>query len=110
VTRSVLFDPAFRTSLRETLRWIAAHRPGLEVERLRAEVDRLTAHLGSFPRLGREVEVRGRSSVRVIPLRRLPYLVWYTFRPSARQGPVRLLLLLHEKQDRDRFDASLFEV
>ena len=48
-------------------------------------------------------------SWRVFPLSaRLPFLVWYFYDEADEGGPVSLVLLLHEKQDRspDRGDAG----
>ncbi len=35
---------------------------------------------------------------------RLPYLVWYFYDGADSDGPISLVLLLHERQDRARFD------
>ncbi|MGH2499287.1 MAG: hypothetical protein ACRDF0_04240 [Candidatus Limnocylindria bacterium] len=38
----------------------------------------------------------------------LPYLVWYSYDTADPNGPLSLLMLLHEAQDRERFDPSEF--
>lgn len=39
----------------------------------------------------------------------LPYLVWYSYDAADENGVVSLLMLLHEAQDRERFDPDRFE-
>jgi plasmid stabilization system protein ParE len=99
LSRRIHRDPAFAASLAETVRWLGAHRPAREAERLRHELDLLETRLSAFPRLGREVTVYRDRSVRVLRLGRLPYLVWYVVDPAMR-GPVTLVFFAHEKQDR----------
>lgn len=72
-------------------------------------LERVSRQPASYPGLGREVDLRAGPSVRVIRLGRLPYLVWYSFDPTDARAPVWLLLLMHEKQDRARFDPGLFD-
>lgn len=103
MTRRVRRDVAFGAAVRETAQWLVSHRSVEDIERLRRELERVETRLGSYPRLGREVEVRHGWSVRVIRLGALPYLIWYSFDASDPRGPIWLLLLMHEKQDRDEF-------
>lgn len=73
---------------------------------LRSFITRVTA----FPGLGEEVERRGTITYRVSLLGEpLPYLVWYSYDGGDPQGAVSLLMLLHEAQDRARFDARHFD-
>lgn len=73
---------------------------------LRSFITRVTA----FPGLGEEVERCGTISYRVRLLGEpLPYLVWYSYDDADPQGAVSLLMLLHEAQDRSRFDARDFD-
>jgi hypothetical protein len=73
----------------------------------------LRAFVGSvrrYPGIGVEVERRGTTSYRVRPLARpLPYLVWYCYDTADATGSVSLLMLLHEAQDRERFDPEGFD-
>ena len=39
----------------------------------------------------------------------LAYRIWYGYAPDAKSGVIALLMLLHDSQDRERFDASEFE-
>lgn len=39
----------------------------------------------------------------------LPYIVYYSYDSADDDADVRLLMLLHERQDRARFDQSHFE-
>ncbi len=39
----------------------------------------------------------------------LPYLVWYVYSLADPRAPVRLMMSLHQAQDRERFDARLFD-
>ena len=64
----------------------------------------------AFPGVGQEVERRGTVTYRVRLLGDpLPYLVWHSFGERAPKGPVSLLMLLHEAQDRTQFDPSRFD-
>jgi plasmid stabilization system protein ParE len=103
LTRRVLLGRRFRDGLRDVTEWLATERPVSEIERLRIEIDHLEGRLRAFPRLGREMAVHQGSSLRVVRLGRLPYLVWYSCKPDDPDAPVWLLLLMHEKQDREPF-------
>lgn len=105
MTRRVRRDVAFGATVRETAQWLVFHRSVEDIERLRRELERIETRLGSYPRLGREVEVRGGWSIRAIRLGRLPYLIWYSFDASDPRGLIWLLLVMHERQDRDEFLA-----
>jgi hypothetical protein len=39
----------------------------------------------------------------------LPYRIWYGYAPGAKSGVIALLMLLHDSQDRERFDPTEFE-
>lgn len=103
MTRRVRRDVVFGATVKETAQWLVLHRSVEDIARLRRELERIETRLGSYPRLGREVEVRRGWSIRVIRLGRLPYLIWYSFDASDVRGPIWLLLLMHERQDRDEF-------
>lgn len=107
MSRRVRRHPYFRSQLGVTVRWLAAYRSKGEIARLRSVLRTITLRLASFPALGQELEEYAGRSIRVIRLGRLPYLLWYTFDPADRDAPVWLLFLMHEKQDRGRFDPSL---
>lgn len=71
---------------------------------------RFKERVGAFPGLGREVERRGSVAYCVRPVgEHLPYLVWYSYDTADQHGPVSLLMLLHEAQDRELFSPDSFE-
>lgn len=92
------------------VQWLTVHRTTADATRLLAALARMRVTLGRFPGIGEAVVERANLSVRVLGLGRLPYLVWYGFEPDMRSGPVWLLALMHEKQDRARFDPALFDL
>lgn len=101
--------------------WLTTHRTTDDAARLLAALGRMRATFGRFPGIGEAVVAQTRTarrgasrsgsamSVRVLRLGRLPYLVWYGFDPELTIGPVWLLALMHEKQDRARFGPTLFD-
>ena len=105
--RRIRYHERFRRDLATRVRWLAANRPAAEREHLRAALDAFMKRAAAHPGIGREIERRGTRSYRVSPISgRLPYLVWYVYDLADRRGPVSLLMILHEAQDRERFDEG----
>lgn len=77
---------------------------------LRAGLAAFRRRIATHPGIGAEIERRGAHSYRVFTIGRgLPYLVWYVYDVADAGGPVSLLMLLHEAQDRQRFDERDFD-
>ena len=77
---------------------------------LRAGLAAFRRRFAKHPGIGVEVERRGAHSYRVFTIGRgLPYLIWYVYDAEDPNGPVSLLMLLHEAQDRQRFDEGDFD-
>lgn len=77
---------------------------------LRAGLAAFGPRVAKHPGIGAEIERRGAHSYRVFTIGRgLPYLVWYVYDVEDAGGPVSLLMLLHEAQDRQRFDERDFD-
>ncbi len=77
---------------------------------LRAGLAAFRRRVARNPGIGAEIERRGAHSYRVFTIGRgLPYLVWYVYDVADPSGPVSLLMLLHEAQDRQQFDESEFD-
>ena len=56
--------------------------------------------LGRFPHAGREVARDGDTIVRVLRLRRAPFVVWYAVQMRRRDAVVTMLRFFHERQRR----------
>ena len=107
MSRRVRYDEAFRDDLAAQVRWLATHRPPTQREALRLALDQFVRRIATKPAIGAEIERRGNRSYRVFPIGGgLPYLVWYVCDVGRAATPVSLLMLLHEMQDRERFDAG----
>ena len=108
--RRVRYHDAFRRDLGARAHWLAAHRRLEERQALRVAVGAFVRRVAMHPGLGVEVDQRGAQSYRVVPIGgRLPYLVWYGYDIVDERGPVSLLMLLHDLQDRERFDPTSYE-
>lgn len=110
MARAIRYHQQFRQDIQHRARWLRRNRPVQQAANLQRALARFVQRVTAFPAVGEEVEKRGTLSYRVRPLGDpLPYLVWYAFDESNPDGPVSLLMLLHEVQDRARFDPSDFE-
>ncbi len=110
MARAVRYDERFLQDLRDRVRWLERNRPPEQREHLQQGLERFVREVALFPALVEEVRRRGAISYRVSALARpLPYLVYYSYDEADADGPITLLLLLHEAQDRARFDPSQFE-
>ena len=107
--RPVEYRREFQADLRERLRWLAANRPPRQIDNLEEALVDFVRLVGANPGLGLEVAQRGGRTYRVFGLGKLPYLVWYFYAVEDPAAPVWLTMLLHEKQDRERFNPALFE-
>ncbi len=108
--RAVRFHTSFHADLAARLAWLRANRPPAERARLHDALAAFVRRVGANPAMGRETERRGVRSFRVFPIGgRLPYLVWYHYDVAERDAPVWLAMLLHDAQDRERFDPGRFD-
>jgi plasmid stabilization system protein ParE len=92
-------------SLEEQLEWIVEHRDDGGAARLREDLDEALDALSVFPLLGEaasddERAAAGDESLRRIPLRRTPFVLWYGF--DERRNEVWALRLFHARQSRGR--------
>lgn len=109
MARSVEYHANFVADLRVRVSWLRQHRPAERRAKWREALTKFNARVAAFPALGREVERRGSVAYCVRPLGDpLPYLVWCSYDTADPNGPLSLLMLLHEAQDRERFDPSEF--
>lgn len=110
MARRVRYHVQFAADLAERVRWLQKHRPPEQRAHLAQALATLRERVAAFPGLGLETERRGTVSYRVRPVADpLPYLVWYSYDTADEQGVVSLLMLLHQAQDRERFDPTRFE-
>jgi toxin ParE1/3/4 len=71
---SVRYTETALREIDEILAYIAARNPDA-ASRISERIDQLVSHLRDFPLLGHAVDEAG---VRIIPLGRYPYLIFYT--------------------------------
>lgn len=110
MSRSIRYHRQFLKDLDERVRWLARNRPATQRENLQRELRSFVGRVIAFPGLGEQVAKVGSVSYRVRLLGDpLPYLVWYSYDEADQGGAVSVLMLLHEAQDRARFDPSRFE-
>lgn len=110
MARRVRYHENFRSDLAARVSWLQADRPPEERAGLRKALASFSRRIARFPRIGREVDRRATISYRARPIGGpLPYIIWYSYDMVDASGPVSLLMLLHESQDRERFDPGDFE-
>lgn len=110
MTRRVRYHTQFAEDLADRVRWLQKNRPPAQRAHLAQALTTFRERVAAFPGLGLEVERRGTVSYRVRPLADpLPYYVWYSYDTADDQSVISLLMLLHQAQDRERFDPSRFE-
>ena len=110
MARRVRYHTQFAADLAQRVRWLQKNRPPEQRTNLAQALAIFKERVAAFPGLGQEVELRGTVSYRVRPLGDpLPYFVWYAYDAADESGVVSLLMLLHQAQDRERFDPSRFE-
>ncbi len=110
MARRVRYHAQFAADLAERVRWLQKNRPPEQRARLAQALTTFRERVAAFPALGLEVERRDAVSYRVRPVADpLPYYVWYSYHTADEHGTVRLLMLLHWAQDRERFDPTRFE-
>ncbi len=107
--RPIRYRAEFAADLRARVDWLRRNRPPQQIENLRAGLATFARRVARFPAIGTEVFRPGTVSYRVFGLGRLPYLVWYFYDEAKPAGAIWLAMLLHEKQDRERFDPDAFE-
>lgn len=95
----LILTPDAKRDLREAQRWYEQQRSGLGVA-LRDELDGLFALILDQPKLFIEIKPR----VHRVPLRRFPYLVFYSLRAQV----IYVLAILHHARDPETW-KSRFE-
>lgn len=110
MARGVRYHAQFAADLAERVRWLQRYRPPEQRAHLAQALTTFRERVAALPGLGLEVERRGTMSYRVRPVADpLPYLVWYSYDSADGQGVISPLMLLHQAQDRERFDPNRFE-
>jgi plasmid stabilization system protein ParE len=91
---------SFRRDLRAQAKWLRRLDQDDWIAALGTALDEAMTLLSEQPRIG-AVEARaGRSTLRRLVLRRVPYVVWYGVSPSGGALDVWLLRLFHARQRR----------
>ncbi len=108
--RPVRYHRLFLADLAARVAWLDRNRPTEQLDNLQQAVTAFIGRISDLTAAAHEDRRRGAVSYRVCLLAdRLPYLVWYSFDESKLNGPVWLLMLLHEAQDRAQFDPGRFD-
>jgi plasmid stabilization system protein ParE len=94
----VVFARDFRNDLNSQTRRLVAEAKEEWAERLIHEIEMAAALLGNIPLAGAVETHRGKSEIRRLVLRGLPFVVWYSF--QARQRKVLVMRLFHVRQSR----------
>lgn len=90
------------SDLRAQLRWPAGNRDPAQIEALRNGSDEAMALLAATPGVGSLQGADDSRVLRKLILRRLPFLIWYTYDQRERTGDLWLLRLFHVRQHRPR--------
>ena len=110
MARRVRYHAQFAADLAERVRWLQKNRPPEHRTNLAQALATFKERVAAFPGLGQEIDLRGTVAYRVRPLGDpLPYYVGYSYDTDDETGVVSLLMLLHQAQDRERFDPGQFE-
>jgi plasmid stabilization system protein ParE len=89
----------FLSDLTSQLAWLAREGQRERIDRLEGGIDEVIELLSEFPSVGVLEATEGRTQLRRLILRRLPFVVWFRTGGSA---DVWLLRLFHVRQDRPR--------
>lgn len=110
MARGHRYHVQFRADLSARVHWLRLHRPPEQRANLAAAHRTFIRRVTEYPGIGVEIERAGAVSYRVRPIAdALPYNVWYAYDTADDDGVVSLLMLLHDAQDRERFDPSKFD-
>jgi len=93
----VEFGAAFLADVRRQTGQLADAEEWIRLDRLLADVATVADMLSQFPEIGRELAREKGRTMRRIPVRRLPFFVWYRFDPRG-DGTVRMSRLFHAHQ------------
>jgi len=108
--RRVRDRDTFTRTVGEQLRWLERNRTMNDRTRFSVAIESFIRRIAANPGIGHELARAETRSLRVFALGAgLPYRVWYRYSPDDRDGDIELLLLLHDSQDRERFDPTEFE-
>jgi plasmid stabilization system protein ParE len=100
--RPIRIHPDFQRDLETQLSWLTEHRGGEIVEQLSTGLDEALDLLAATPGVGSLQDQRRTRVLRKLILRRLPFLLWYSYEEERRDGEIWLLRLFHVRQDRRR--------
>lgn len=110
MARLVRYHRSSVADLAARVTWLRQHRPPEQRANLRNALARFRERVAAYPALGHEIERRANVAYCVRPIGDpLPYLVWYSYDTADPNGAVSLLMLLHDAQDRERFNPDRFE-
>jgi toxin ParE1/3/4 len=70
----VAFTETALAEVEEILAYVAAQSPPV-ADRIVARIEQVISHIGEFPHMGHLVDER---DVRIVPVGRFPYLIFYT--------------------------------
>ncbi len=109
MARTIRYHRSFVVDLAARVRSLRRHRPAAQVPNVRDTLKTFNDRVARFPGIGHEIERRATNAYCVRPAGdHLPYLVWYSYDTADPDGPVSLLMLMHEAQDRERFNPDRF--
>lgn len=96
--RRIVHRDEFEADLVEQVAWLRRQRAWGWIEGLQRDVNEASAMLALFPRAGQEIGRHGTETLRRLPLRTAPFLIWYAYDEAMNEGPVRLIRLFHVRQ------------
>lgn len=96
--RKLFYSARFRDALRDDLLFLVLRREVQWIDLLEADLSELEQLVSAFPRAGSLKARRGSKELRMMPLGRTPFVVWYVAEPDDATAPIVLLRLFGVKQ------------
>jgi plasmid stabilization system protein ParE len=102
IRRCVRFEAGFRRDLRAQLDWLIENEDDStsSIERLHAGLDEAVELVGRFPEVGTIVAKDGTRVLRILILRRLPFVIWFARDVDEPSADIWFLRFFHARQDR----------
>lgn len=104
--RQLVYSARFKDALRDDLLLLVLRREVQWIDLLEADLAELEQLVSAFSRAGRLKARRGSRELRMMPLGRTPFVVWYVAEPDDATAPIVLLRLFgvrQKKPSRPRF-------
>ncbi len=107
MTRRVRFHAELREDLRRQIDWLSDNRDPSWIDGLRKGIEEAEDLVSTFPHVGTIEAQTGTSVLRRLILRKVPYVLWFTWDTADEAGDVWFLRLFHAREERPSAKGAL---